>query len=115
MAKDLEVASAIGSPVVTLLRTQVPAFEATFQRLLIEEENEMGAFQAVSVFADWLANRLGESPEAVEVRRGFQVIEDVAGSDYPLGRELVREFVEALADDPEAVNRMGPETRVRLT
>ncbi|CAM3776594.1 hypothetical protein NOMA109596_10320 [Nocardioides marinus] len=115
MAENSDVTSAVGSPVVAMLRTQVPAFEATFQVHLVEEENELGAFQAVSVFAAWLANRLTESPEAADVRRGFRVVEDVAVGDYPLGHELVTEFVEALADYPQAVERMGPETRLRLT
>lgn len=70
----------------------------------------MGAFQAISVFAEWVAGRLEASPEGADVRRSFCVVEEVASSNYPLARSLVTEFVEALQEDSRAVALMGPET-----
>jgi hypothetical protein len=72
----------------------------------------MGAFQAVSLFATWLMNRLDQSSLAPDVRHAFRVIEEIAANDsaYPLGRALVTEFVESLADHARAVRLMGPET-----
>jgi hypothetical protein len=111
MTDESGLASAIGSPVVTTLRSQVPEFEGTFQRELDAEGQEMGAFQAMSVFAGWLADRIEESPEDPDVQRAFRVVEEVASGDYPMGRSLVTEFVEALQDNPRAVGLMGSETR----
>ncbi len=82
-----------------------------FLRELDAESGEMGAFQAMSVFAEWLGYRIEQSPDSLEVLRAFQTVEGIASSnDYPLGRELVTEFVEVLRDNPRAISLMGPET-----
>jgi hypothetical protein len=88
----------------------VPEFDEPFQRELDAEGPAMGAFQAMSVFAGWLADRIETSPEDSDVQRAFRVVEEVASSDYPMGRSLVTEFVEALRDNPRAVALMGSET-----
>ncbi len=112
MIEESAPASAIGSPVLARIRGQVPEFELAFQMELEAEGLEMGAFQAMSVFADWLAKRLENSPEGTDVQRAFHVVEEIASTDdFPMGRSLVTEFVEALRDNPRAVRLMGPDTR----
>ena len=103
--------SAVGSPVVTAIRSQVPEFEEVFVRELGAESGEMGAFQAMSVFAEWLGERIEQSPAGPDVLRAFQTVEGIASSsDYPLVRALVAEFVEVLWANPRAVPLMGPAT-----
>ena len=101
--------SALGSPVLAKIRTEVPEFEESFQRELVAEGPEMGAFQGMSAFAEWLAPRLNVSGDHV-VERAFRVVEELTSTDLPMSRPLVTEFVEALSDNPRAVALMGPET-----
>jgi hypothetical protein len=94
MTNEPALASAIGSPVLAVIRSQVPEFEETFQRELDAEGPEMGAFQAMSEFARWLEDRMeAASPGEADVQRAFRVVEEVASSNYVLGRALVTEFV----------------------
>ena len=103
--------SAIGSSEIVTLRNDVPGFEVAFKQALDDEGPEMGAFQAMSVFASWLEGRIEQSPKGPDVRQAFRVVEAIATTDtYPLGRELVAEFVEALWGNPTAIQFMGPET-----
>ena len=111
MSDEAPPASAIGSPTVEAIRNQVPEFEEAFRREFEAEGPEMGAFQAMGVFADWLEGRIEQSPGSPDVRRAFRVVEEIASSNhYPMGRSLVTEFVEALRNNPRAVPLMGPET-----
>ena len=110
MTNEPAPASAIGSPVLATIRSQMPEFEETFQRELDAEGAEMGAFQAMSVFAGWVAERVEASAEEPDVQRAFRVVEEVVSSDYPMRRELVTEFVEALRGNQRAVAMMGSET-----
>ncbi|MEQ4208857.1 hypothetical protein [Actinopolymorpha sp. B9G3] len=114
MTDETGPTSAIGSPVLAKIRSQVPEFEEPFQRELDAEGPEMGAFQGMSVFAGWLRARVEASPAEPDVQRAFRVVEEVASSDdpmgHPMGRLLVTEFVEALRDNPCAVALMGSET-----
>jgi len=111
MTNDASPASAVGAPVVKTIRERVPEFEQAFQEALNDEGPDMGAFQAMSVFAGWLAERIEASPENSVEQQAFAVIEEVASSaDYPMGRSLVTEFVGALRDNPRAVALMGPAT-----
>lgn len=112
MADESTPATAIGSPVVAAIRSQIPEFEEAFQTELDAEGHEMGAFQAVGLFATWLRECLDQPSEATTVRRAFRVVEEIAANDrdYPMGRELVTEFVEVVADHARAVPLMGPET-----
>lgn len=104
-------ASAVGSPVIAAIRSQVPEFDEAFLRALETDEGQMGAFQAMSVFAEWVEDRLEHSPQSPEVLRAFTAVEEIASSSqYPMGRALVTEFVEALTNHPRAVLLMGPET-----
>lgn len=110
MTDETAPATAMGSPVIVTIRNQVPEFEEVFRQELDVEGPEMGAFQAISVFADWLEDRIQRSPESPDVRRAFRVVEEVASGSFPMGGPLVTEFVEALRDNPRAVSLMGPET-----
>jgi hypothetical protein len=111
MTDDSAPASAIGSPVIARIRSQVPEYDEPFLRELDAEGNEMGAFQAMGIFAEWLAERLQASPDEPAVQRAFLVVEEIASSrDYPMGRALVAEFVEAVQGIPSAVALMGSET-----
>jgi hypothetical protein len=86
MTDDPALASATGSPVIATIRSQVPEFEAPFQRELDTDGNEVGAFQAMSTFAEWLAERLQASPDDPAVQRAFLVVEEIACSRaYPMG------------------------------
>jgi hypothetical protein len=112
MTDESATASAVGSPVVAAVRSQVPEFEEAFQAELDAEGPEMGAFQAMSVFATWLRERIDQSSEGPDVHRAFRVVEEIASNEsgYPMGRALVTEFVEALTDHARAVPLKGPET-----
>ena len=104
--------SATGSAVLATIRARVPEFEETFQTELRAEDGEMGAFQAMSVFASWLNRQVQESPASPTVQRAFGAVEEIASrGDYPMGPSLVTEFVEALSDSSRAASLMGPNTR----
>ena len=57
-----------------MLRSSVPEFEPVFQDELREGDGELGAFQAVSVLADWVRSRAwcqaGRRRSPAHVRRG---------------------------------------------
>lgn len=107
----VDLASAVGSPVVAAIRSRVPEFDGAFLRALAAEEGEMGAFQAMSLLAEWVADRIERSPHSLDALPAFAVVEEIASSsEYPMGRALVTEFVEALADSPRAIALMGAET-----
>jgi hypothetical protein len=104
-------ASAVASPVVAAIRSRVPDFDAAFLRALDDEEGEMGAFQAMSVLAEWVEDRIQHSPQSLDALPAFAAVEEIASSsEYPMGRALVTEFVEALGDSPRAIALMGAET-----
>jgi len=108
-------ADALRSPVVSKIRDEIPEFEGNFQTALADEDGEMGSFQAMSTFAAWLIQRVHVSPEAPEVERSFAVVEQIASSpEYPMGRALVTEFVEAIGDSSQAIGHLGPASRAYL-
>ena len=109
--EPVDRASAVNSPVIVAIRSRVPEFDGAFLRALDDEEDEMGAFQAMSVLAEWVEDRIEHSPQSLDALPAFAAVEEIASSsEYPMGRELVTEFVEALADSPRAIALMGPET-----
>lgn len=108
-------ADALRSPVIMRIREEVPEFESTFQSALLDEDGEMGSFQAMSTFATWLVDRLQTDPRAPEIERSFAAVEYVASSAaFPMGRALVTEFVEAVGDHADAIGRLGPLSRAYL-
>lgn len=101
---------------ISKIREAVPEFEATFQEELRAEDGELGAFQATSLFARWVGERIhgGDSDDAS--RRAFQAVEDlITDRDVELGDELAAEFIEALWNAPDAHALMGPRTRERAS
>ena len=107
-------ADASGSAEVRLLRRSVPEFEPTFQDELRAEDGELGAFQAVSVLADWVRDRLDGDTDGDAVQRAFDAVERlISDDDYPLGDALAAEFIEVVWDHPQAPARMGAATRAR--
>lgn len=107
-------ARASESAEVHLLRHSVPEFEPIFQNELLAEDGGLGAFQAVSVLADWVRERLDGDTEGDAVQRAFDAVERLITDDqYPLGDALAAEFIEAIWDHPLAAGRMGPRTRAR--
>lgn len=107
-------ADAVGSPEVGLIRRDVPEFESVFQQELCEEDGELGAFQALSVLADWVCDRLANGGEEDAVRRVFAAVERLIADDgFPLGDALAAEFIEVIWDYPGAVEWMGAKTRDR--
>lgn len=108
-------ADALRSPVVSTIRETVPEFEDSFQTAVAEEDGEMGSFQAMSAFATWVIQRMQTDPRLPEVVRSFDVVEQIANSeDYPMGRALVTELVEAASHSSEAIRRLGPVSRAYL-
>jgi len=108
-------ADALRSPVVSKIREEIPEFEESFQTALADEGGAMGSFQAMSTFAAWLMQRLQVGPGAPEVDRSFAVVERIASStEYPMGRALVTEFVEAIGASSEAIARLGTASRAHL-
>ena len=69
MTDNAAPASALGSPVIVAIRNRAPGFEEAFQAALEDEGPDMGAFQAMSVFADWLAGRIAlrDNPRAIQL------------------------------------------------
>jgi hypothetical protein len=89
---------AITSPEISMIRSVVPEFEATFQEELRAEDGEMGPFQAMSLLAEWLRR---DAPD--DVRRQVFVAIDrlLADNEFRFGNALAAEFYEALGDDHE--------------
>lgn len=105
---------ALNSHEVCLIRRCVPEFEDAFSEELREEDGEMGAFQAVSVLADWVADRLRRSPDDDAARRTFDAVEQlITDEQLQLGDALAAEFIEGIWDVPTAEALMGPRTRER--
>lgn len=108
-------ADAIRSPVISKIREEVPEFEDTFQATLLEEEGELGSFEAMSTFAAWVLDTLRTNRHAPAIERSFSIIEHVAGAGtYPMGQALVTEFVEAIGVQPDAISLLGPSSRAYL-
>lgn len=78
MSDEATPASAVGSPVVDAIRSLVPEFEEAFRKEFEAEGPGMGAFQAMSLFAEWLGSRIEQSPDGTDVRRAFWVVEEIA-------------------------------------
>jgi hypothetical protein len=105
---------AVRSPEVSAVRENVPEFEPAFQDELLAEDGELGAFQAMSLLADWTRDRLADSPEDAAARRVFDTVEQLITDErYPLGDALAAEFIEGIWDHPAAEALMGPRTRER--
>jgi hypothetical protein len=106
--------NATASPEVSLIRREVPEFEPTFQEELREEYGALGSFQAVSVLAEWVCERVEDGTGDDAVRRAFNAIEQlIADHRFALGDALAAEFIEATWDHPAAREHMGPMTRER--
>ena len=107
-------AGASGSAEVRLLRHSVPEFEPTFQEELLVEGGDLGAFQAVSVFAGWVRDCLDCDTDDDAVKRAFDAVERlIRDNEFPLGDALAAEFIEGVWDHPQAPARMGAATRAR--
>lgn len=104
---------ATASPEVALLRKQVPEFEKLFQEEL-RADDEVGAFEAVSLLATWVCERLEMSSDEDAVRRAFDAIEHlIADRRFQLGDALAAEFIEATWNCPGAERLRGHRTRER--
>lgn len=107
---------ATASSEVGLIRREVPEFEPTFQEELRAEDGELGAFQAVSLLAEWVRGHVDAGTEDDAVRRAFNAIEQlIVDQHFALGDALAAEFIEATWDHPAAREHMGPMTRERAT
>lgn len=105
---------ATSSPEVSMVRREVPEFESTFQEELRDEDGEMGPFQAVSLLADWVREKLRAAPDDDAVRRTFSVVESwITEERFPLGDALAAEFIEGIWEEPAAKALMGPRARER--
>lgn len=105
---------AVSNAALTRIRVAVPEFEDAFQEELPDEDGELRAFQAMSLFARWVAERVRETGADDATRCAFQAIEDlIADPQIELGDALAAEFVEALWSDPGVVELMGTRTRAR--
>ncbi|MGW5239250.1 hypothetical protein ACWEOW_09995 [Monashia sp. NPDC004114] len=100
------------SPEILKVRQDVPEFEAAFRALLLDEGGELGVFQAMSAFADWLGNRHATDPRDPVVDRAAAALEKIRTTKgFRLGPALVAEFVEAAMErHPELLSQLGPET-----
>ncbi len=105
---------AVTSPEVSMVRREVPEFERAFQWEPNEERGEMGPFQAMSLLADWVAERLASAPDDDAARRAFDSVEKlITDHEYHLGDALAAEFIEGIWHLPQAGPLMGPGTRQR--
>lgn len=101
------------SPEIDALRAAVPEFEGRFQAELVEEDGELGPFQAISRFATWVLARV-DAGDADAARRALDAIEHLIDDRrFELGDALAAEFVEVVGDDPRLFALMGPRTRER--
>lgn len=104
--------NAFTSPEIALLLSRVPEFNVPLQTELREEESELGAFQAVSLLARWVLERLRESPGDDAARRTFDAVEELLNHDgLQLASELAVDFVEGVWEDRTALTLMGGRTR----
>jgi len=107
-------ADALRASEVTMVRRNVPEFEPAFQEELRAEEGELGAFQAMSLLAEWTRERLNSGRDDAAVRRAFETIEDlITDPRHQLGDALAAEFIEGIWDCPGVEALMGPSTRER--
>jgi hypothetical protein len=101
--------NATDSPAIDAVRAAVPEFEQPFQAELADEDGELGPFQAISLFARWVA-----AADDDVARRALDVVERlIEDRGLELGDALAAEFIEAVAGDPRVLALMGPRTRER--
>lgn len=100
------------NPVIARIREAVPEFEDSFQEALRDEDGELGPFQAMSLFAQWVVERVHRTGPDEVTRRAFQAVEELS-ADRRLDDEVVTEFIEALWNDSDATQLMGTKTRER--
>lgn len=107
---------AADSEAISLIRRSVPEFEPRFREALNEEDGELGVFQAMSVFATWILERLQREPCDDATQRGFSAVERlITDRTIELGDAVAAEFIEHVWTDPQAVGLMGPRTRARAS
>lgn len=105
---------AVNSPAISRIRAAIPEFEDTFQEELREEDGELGPFQAMSLFARWVADRVRAGHEGDVPSRALKAIEQlIEDQTVELGDALAAEFIEQAIDEPRVVELMGPRTRER--
>lgn len=98
------------------MRGEVPEFEPIFGEELELEEGEMGAFQAVSLLADWTSRAISDSSMRDVVQRVFATVESwITDGRFPLGDALAAEFIEGICRAGGAKEFMGPRTRERAS
>lgn len=107
---------AVNNDGIAKILAAVPEFEPCFQEELRDEDGELGAIHAMSIFAHWVGERVKvRGPDDV-TQRAFQAVEDlIADRSINAGNELAAEFIEALASDSDARALMGPEARERAS
>lgn len=104
---------ATSSPEIALLREAIPEFEEVFQ-VEVQADEEVGAFEAVSLLATWVCERLQTSSGEDAVRRAFEVVERlIAERRFQLGDALAAEFIEVTWNCAGAERFWGPRTRER--
>ena len=105
---------ALDSLEVRTARSELPEFDAALQDELRDEGDDLGAFQAFSLLADWVRKRLEISPQDEFAKRAFDVVEQIINDDrFPLGDPLAAEFIEGIWEHPDARALMGPRTLER--
>lgn len=101
---------------ISKIREAVPEFEDAFQEELREEDFELGAFQTMSLFAEWVGERIQARGPDDMTTRAFQAVEDlIVDRHIELGDALAAQFIEVLWDDRDALELMGPRTRERAS
>jgi hypothetical protein len=106
------IPDALGAEIIL---AAVPEFEPAYRELLSEEDGDIGSFQFMSWFAEWVLARPQSGQECGAIERAFEVIERfIVDSSIRLGDALAAEFIEATWRDSTALSAMGPNTRARV-
>jgi hypothetical protein len=97
------------------IRDEVPEFEPAFQEYIDGEPNDVETYEIVNHFARWVQARLADTgPGDPAVRRAFDVIDSILGSDVlPDANNLASEFIDTFWDDPLALDLMPERSRAR--
>ena len=101
---------AANDPCIAVLRQAVPEFDSVFEAENRDEDGQLGAFAAVSRFAEFVRLR-AEGGDWAFVSRATGAVEWLLADDSAerqLAHPLAIEFLEAVAEDQAVVARLGP-------